>query len=106
MATRLLKITGQQFVPAVPSPTALDNGDGTVTFTVPGVPGARTVLLSYGADSDADDAVVDVTETGTFITDAYEASTTVYFKARALAAGGDPSDWSAVDSTAVDVSET
>lgn len=101
----LYKITGNGFTVPKPVPTAADNGDGTAIFTIPGVGGAARVLLSFGADEDADDAVVDVTRDGTFTTDAYEADATVYYKAQTFTAGGVGSGWSTVASVAVTVPE-
>lgn len=101
---KLTKITGNYgFMPAKPVPAAVDNGDGTVTFTTPGVGGAAKVLLSYGTDEGADDVVVDITRDGIHTTSPYDTDTTLYFKAQTYSAGGEPSGWSAVDDVIVDV---
>jgi hypothetical protein len=100
---KLTKIKGNSFTLPKPSPAAVDNGDGTVTFTVPGVGGAAKVILSYGETEDADTVTSDVTVFGSHTTEAYVSSTTVYYKAQGYTAGGVPSGYSTVQNLSVTV---
>lgn len=94
------------YSPGKPTATAKDNGDGTATVTVPGVAGAGKVILSWGVTSTADTAVVDITQTGEFVSPAYNSNTTVYFKAKAFSAGGAESEWSTIGNVAIVIEKT
>lgn len=86
--------TSNYFTPDIPAPeAAYDDSENTITFTVPGVPGAAKVFLYYGET--ATENVADLSQ-GSFTTPAFTESATIQYKAEALTAGGATSGFSEI----------